>query len=363
MASLFKRGNKWHARIKTDAGWVSRSLGTDSRKVARIKLEEAELREVDSVYRAANETTLHDAADDFEASRRVKGRAEGTFHMYGVKLGHLERIFGADMPLKYLQPPHGSSRVDKYVTKRLAEGASRSTIGKELSTLRGLLKVAKRAGKYAGDLAAVLPEAWSNDYEPRRTALSPAQVDALVKHLAAPAAWVDKLGREYEREDGAAERMNKAALAGFLVATGARWSEALGTERSAVDMKRGLVHFKITKTKRSGRGEKWVPITPLTRPLLEQVMAATAGRRVMFEPWRNVRRDLANACEALEIPKVTPNDLRRTHANWLRAAGVDLGSIADVLGHVDSRMVEKVYGKLKPEQLRDRVVAVVGGVH
>lgn len=89
------------------------------------------------------------------------------------------------------------------------------------------------------------------------------------------------------------------------------------------------------------------------------VMQATEGRAKLFDRWANVRRDLADACAAAGCPVATPNDLRRTHANWLRDAGVDVASIADVMGHVDSRMVERVYGRLRPEQLRDRVNAAM----
>ena len=306
---------------------------------SRARYRELERREADPSYRASNEATLGDGAAEFVTSRIVKGCADGTMHMYGIKLAHLGRLLGDDLPLAHIDAP----KVDGFIARRLAEGAARNTIGKELTALRGLQKVAQRAGKFPRPLFEVMPSEWSNDYEPRRTALTPEQVNALVTYLAArPRAG-----------------LNGAALVTFIVATGARWSEALRAERSCVDMKRGLVYFKITKTKKSGKREKWVPITPKTRALLEQVLAATAGRKTLFERWGNGRRDLALACDAVGCPRVTPNDLRRTHANWLRDAGVDTASIADVLGHVDSRMVERVYGKLRPEQLRDRVLASV----
>ena len=340
----FKRSGVWYGRVKDASGrWVKRTLNTSDAKVADIRYRDLERREASPTYRAASEATFGAAADDFETSRRVKGCAEGTMHMYGIKLGHLERLLGADLPLARID----STAVDRYIATRLREGAEhghtgiRNTIGKELTALRGVLKVAKRAGKFTGDLDAVLPFEWATDYEPRRTTLTPAQAVALVAQLA-------------ERN------LNRAACVAFIVATGARLSEALTATRGQVDLAKGFVHFQITKTRRKGRREKWVPITRLTRGLLEQVIAATAGRRVMFDRWANVTRDLAVACAKVEgCPRVTPNDLRRTHANWLRDAGVDTASIADVLGHADSRMVERVYGKLRPEQLKERVLASV----
>jgi len=60
-----------------------------------------------------------------------------------------------------------------------------------------------------------------------------------------------------------------------------------------------------------------------------------------------VRRDLRAACTKLKIPRCSPNDLRRTCATWLRAAGTPPHLIAPLMGHADSRMVERVYGRLE----------------
>jgi len=59
-----------------------------------------------------------------------------------------------------------------------------------------------------------------------------------------------------------------------------------------------------------------------------------------------VRRDLALACKAARIRRVTPNDLRRTFASWLKQRGVDSMVVAKLLGHTSTRMVELVYGHL-----------------
>ncbi len=353
---IYKRGGVYYGRVKSNTGkWVPKSLGTQDPVVAKVRYRELERREADPSYRASHETTLASAGTEFETSRVVKGCAAGTMHMYDIKLRQLYRVLGQDLPLAHLDAP----KVDRFIATRLAEGASRNTIGKELTALRGLLKVAQRAGKFPRPLFEVMPSEWSNAYEPRRTALTVEQAGLLIAALAGPREWRDTLGRTYEREPVS---LNRAAFVAFTVATGARLSEARSATRGQIDLKQGWVHFKITKTVKKGRKEKFVPITPVNRPLIEQVLVATEGRSQMFAPWVNINRDLAAYCTALEIPRVTPNDLRRTHANWLRAAGVDLGSIADVLGHVDSRMVERVYGKLRPAQLRDRVLAAMTSV-
>ena len=45
----------------------------------------------------------------------------------------------------------------------------------------------------------------------------------------------------------------------------------------------------------------------------------------------------------LRIERVSPNDLRRTFASWLKQASVDSFVVAQLLGHSSSRMVEMVY--------------------
>jgi integrase len=57
------------------------------------------------------------------------------------------------------------------------------------------------------------------------------------------------------------------------------------------------------------------------------------------------------ACNRQHFAHVSPNDLRRTFGHALRARGVEPQLIAPAMGHVDGQMVERVYGRLQPEEL------------
>jgi hypothetical protein len=105
-----------------------------------------------------------------------------------------------------------------------------------------------------------------------------------------------------------------------------------------------------------------VPIVGETaRSLLEYALTHAKGENgVLFRPWNNVRRDLHAACEGVKIRRCSPNDLRRTCATWLRAAGVSPELIAPVMGHADTRMVERVYGRLPVEDLPRRLAEAMG---
>lgn len=137
----------------------------------------------------------------------------------------------------------------------------------------------------------------------------------------------------------------RAAHVVWIVATGARLSESIAAQRE--DHSETQVRIRGTKTKGAART---IPILPTTRPLLAWALAR-ADFTTLFQPWSNIRRDLAQACAKLEIPPVSPNDLRRTHATWLRHAGVEPHLIGAALGHRDGRMAERVYGRLGTEEL------------
>ena len=57
----------------------------------------------------------------------------------------------------------------------------------------------------------------------------------------------------------------------------------------------------------------------------------------------NLRRCIADLTEGAGIGRWTPKELRHSAGSLLSATGVPLERIADLLGHVDTRMLERVY--------------------
>ena len=70
--------------------------------------------------------------------------------------------------------------------------------------------------------------------------------------------------------------------------------------------------------------------------------------------------EFAEACERAGIERCSPNDLRRTFASWQVEAGVPLFPIAQAMGHKDTRMLERVYGRQTPEQLAGLMARAMG---
>lgn len=143
-----------------------------------------------------------------------------------------------------------------------------------------------------------------------------------------------------------------------MVASSAEWSALCRAERADVDLEQWRV--LVRGTKRTTRWRTVPLVTVAQRSLMEYALGHARGAApFLFLPWQNARRDLALACDRAGIESCSPNDLRRTCATWLRQGGAPPDLIAPVLGHADTRMVERVYGRLPLQDLEQRLAATL----
>lgn len=319
------------------------STGCRDKTAAQHAADELERAAVDPKYQAAHSATFGAACQLFkeELELLVKNgkRSAETVDFYRFKLAHLVRVVGDARPMSEITP----GLVSSYLKRRTSEGAHPSSLNKELIALRRVLKYARRDGTFVGDVETVMPIGFDHEYEPRKTFLSPSEAWAL-------------LGLFVAKRKGAsvADGVLLAARTAFFLATACRDGELARARREDVDLSTWLVTIRGTKTKESARVAP-VVLPECQRMLVGAMMAPARKDGLLFGRWHNPVRDLALGCKLAGVPKVTPNDLRRTHAHWLRASGIDPRLIAPVMGHVDSRMVEKVYGRLEPAELRDEL--------
>lgn len=288
------------------------SSGTDDIERAKEEFHRRELLHADPANPAAQ--TLDWWCQELLRDKR-ENRAEGTVDFYEGKLGHVLRLFGGTSMPKDITP----ATVDRYLARRRVEGAINSTLGKELTAIEQLCRVAKRRGAYAGDIGSLRPVSFSVNYRPRERWLTRVELTALLAALSP----------------------HRAAHVAFIVATGARWSESTRARPEHVLTDR--IHILGTKT---DTADRWIPVLTAMRPLLER-----SAHRLPFAPWSSVRRDLAVACARCGLAPVTPNDLRRTTASWCAEAGVQADHTAKLLGHSSVKMVMLVYGRIRPDLL------------
>jgi integrase len=325
MSKLYRRGAVWY-------GWVGSkrySTGCTDKKAAAKRLGEFEREAVDPDHSAQAKAATVDLLDDLIRSLTRKGRAADTISFTTKKAGHLRRLLPAlarDITHKVLE---------RYIDTRRTEGACNSTVKKELVVLNATLKLARRNGLFARDVAEVMPELEAN-YKPRTRFVTPWEMVALCLQLEAQDAASRLSGM------GPTDR---AARVAFIVATGARWGESARARRE--DVAGGYVFLRGTKT---ATAKRTIPVVWVYADILAWGMDR-AGEEKLFRPWVNVRHDLRRACTRAGIAPVSPNDLRRSHATWLRQAGVQPHLIGAQLGHTTSRMVELVYGRLPSADL------------
>lgn len=313
-----------HGKVRTSKVWWLRTDPLTRRRIptrcgdreaARAFKTERERLASDPNYKAANETTIGFWSAEL-LRVKTKRKAKGTAHMYGVKIGHVLRIFGRDAPMSVIAP----TTVDRFVEQRQEEGASDNTIGKELTAISQLCKYAKRGGAYPGDIKALKPVDFSINYKPRERVI------------------------DLEEEGILRRELGPKLFAGvaLILATSCRDSEVWRVLPDGFDATTGILHIPGTKTEGSDR---WIPVPSIFRGLLEEALPY-----LPLKPWelsRTVGRKLKRAGKAT----ASSNDLRRTCATRLILAGVPFPVVSKILGHVNSVMLERVYAKLKTGEL------------
>lgn len=306
---LYKRGPFWWIRTDPVTG-KARSTKCSDLEAARRFFAVRERIAADPSHAAAETARLDEWIRRVIAAKERAGKSAATIEVYRTKLGHWLRLAPGAM-LAQVTPEF----VDAFVEQRRREDVSDHTISKEVSHLLTVLRAAKRARAYAGDLETLRPADLHAGYKPRKRALSRQEVQRLLAELA------PELG----------------ALVAVCIALGCRLSEAQKLLPSDVELSLGRVHIGGTKTEEADR---FVPVLSVYRGLL-----AAALPYLPLAPRNNICRDLAAACRRAGIEPCTPNDLRRTHATLLSEAGVDRDVTRRLLGHTTTNLVDRVYGQ------------------
>jgi integrase len=381
---LYKVGRIWKTWVYVDGRRVKRSTGKRTRSAAAIVARDLEQAAADPSRAAAEATTVEDALWESLQFKREQAKAGDrsldTVSMYEKKNGQLVRLLGADTSLATFC---NSTPLDAYVSARRREGVRDHTIYKEIVVMRSALKLAKRRGLWFGDLDAVLPML-APKYVPRKGTIDGEHFNRLLAELSP----------------------DDAARAAFIIATGAELRATVLAERGDV----GPAFVRLRGTKRASRARD-VPIVlgwqrALLKYTLENVgrrndgsgakparedsgsgarhdgslgrarrlgVAGPAvdaegtnpgadggqGRRLFSAAADQFRGALRYAARRAGLEHLTPNDLRRTYAHLLRAAGASLANIAPTMGHADTRMLERVYAVLPPALLAERLLAEV----
>ncbi len=260
----------------------------------------------------------------------------------GRFLAFLGRFTGSDA--SKIEPADVDAlAVRSWLASLRADGLARTSVVRRLSALRSFFSFLEREGLAEGNPARGV--ATPRTDKPLPVSLSVAEAAAVVE---APPSDTG-LG------------LRDRALLELLYATGLRVSELVGLSLADVDFPGRQV-----RTLGKGRKERIVPFgekaAEALAAWLPARLALLAGRRVRGEPLflnargsrltdRSVRRVLLHALSAAEIPRhASPHALRHSFATHLLAAGADLRTIQELLGHASLATTQK-YTHLDVERL------------
>lgn len=251
----------------------------------------------------------------------------------------------------------GREAVEDYLVHCDAQGLSKATRARRLSSIRQLYRFA-------------FEEGWRAD-NPALRLTGPGRAQSLPKTLTE--AEVNRL-MEAARSRGRnpVDRLRDTALFELLYATGLRVSELVGLPVAAV---RGDPRMILVRGK--GDKERMVPLSAPARTALaawlahrdsEDEAGRKAGRptsRYLFpgdgreghltrQYFHSLVKDVA-VLAGLSPARVTPHVLRHAFATHLLANGADLRVIQTLLGHADVATTE-IYTHVLDDHLKDLVL-------
>jgi integrase len=316
---LYKRGRIYWASRDPLTGDRGVSTKCTDLEAARMWLRERERMHANPQYRASKRAAFGEWAKKFLAGKASKSAATRQFNVSKVKA--ILTVFPEDLSLSSID----SGTIDDYVVARLNSGGKRPpkayTVTREVRIIIAILAKAKRKGCYTGDLDSLQPDL-DGRYTPRERSLTRDEVVAFVDALP---------NRRWQ------------ALAAVCVALGCRLSEACRLAPDDVELDAGLVWIDGRKTSTSNRT---LPILSPYRGLLESALAHLPIGKIS-----NIDRTFKVACRKAGIPRLSPNDLRRTHATLNSLMGLPDDLIAKLLGHATVSMTRRVYNRAKASQL------------
>jgi integrase len=141
----------------------------------------------------------------------------------------------------------------------------------------------------------------------------------------------------------------------LLLGTGARNTAALELTWDRVDFERGNVNLRNPFDRARRKGRAAVPVNQkLLGDLLEAKKASMSPFVIEWAgvPVKSIKKGLKAAAVAAGLPEVSPHVLRHSAAVWLVEDGHSMSEVAQFLGHANTRMTEKVYGRFSPDHLR-----------
>ena len=141
----------------------------------------------------------------------------------------------------------------------------------------------------------------------------------------------------------------------LMLSTAGRVGSILDLTWDRVDFENGVINLRVdSEGPRKGRAVP--PMNRMARSALLVAHEAALSDYVIEwggEPVKCILKGVKSAAAAAGLAGVSPHVLRHTAAVHMVAGGIPISKVAQYLGHSNSAVTERVYGRYAPEHLKD----------
>ena len=329
---LFKRGRVWWMRFTYKGRQVRRPTETTDKKLAekihaKVLTQIAEGKWFDKPK--CEDKTFQEMIEKYLSEYSISKTPSGRLRDISIAK-RLIPFFG-NLMLKEITP----LLIVNYKAQRRKAGAKPATLERELCLMRRAFNLAVREWEWVSDnpVLRVSKERFNN------------QIDR----------WLS-LEEEEGLFNACPEWLRKIVV--FALNTGMRQGEILDLQWPNVDLFRKTV--AIMKSKNGEKRtipinqkvlEVLIPLSKVRHIKNSHVFSSQAGTRLEK---RNLLRAFYQAIEKAEVQNFRFHDLRHTFATRLVQSGIDIYTVAKLLGHKDIRMTQR-YAHHSTESLRGGV--------
>lgn len=360
-------------RQRTDGTWEARiTVGTDpgtgkpERKSVYGKTQAdvrkkmtAILRTVDSgTYQAPDKTTVAEWLDEWMKTFCAVKVKPLTYSSYEVAIkNHIKPAIGA-VKIQAVKGVH----IQKLYNSMTAAGLSPKTVKNVAAILHKAFSVAQKQGMVQGNPcdAAELPKATQKEIKPLTDAEIPLFLQA-IKGLSMENAYAlclfaglregECLGLSWEQVDFKAQRITisqqlqkeKKKNAAYYIAPSTKSGKPRQIEPPEIAFQYLRAERKRQAENRLAAGELWNNPDDL-------VFTDAMGGHLRISTFYKTFKRIA---ESIGRPDARPHDLRHTAATVAIAAGADIKSVQDLLGHATASFTLNVYAHTRDQMKKD----------
>ncbi len=353
--ALYRRDENWFIDYRANGRRIREKIGPNKKLaesvLAKRKLELAEKKFLD-VRKVSRETFRSFAQKYLDW---VQGRIR-SISQERTYLRRLNETFG-DIALSDIDV----ARVEKFMAQRLKESKHHPFRGNAVRNLDGEVLQSKIKAWHLKNSKTI-----SKSYVNRETACLRRILNKAADWKLIPAKPLGGLKlydeREFIRKRYLKPEEIRSLLAAcsphireivtFALYTGRRFGEIVGIRWQEVDIENGYVYFPKTKKKEPDQ----VALPPRAVKLLAAMKENTKSEYVFHR--RNggrisdVRWAFNRALRLAGISNFRFHDLRHTAVSYMIMNGIDLKTVAEIVGHTTAEMTDKRYGHLSPDHKR-----------